>query len=58
MCSAIGGDTFGLQNGYECWCGDSRDDEVGSYGRTDCDMPCSGDATVTCGGRESGWFCL
>eukprot|EP00903_Cladosiphon_okamuranus_P016927 g15603.t1 len=52
MCSAIGGDTFGVQNGDECWCGDSRDDAVDSYGRTDCDYACAGDATLSCGGYD------
>lgn len=53
MCRDAGGDTFGVQYGRQCFCGDSRDTDIEKHGRTmECDMPCSGDASVTCGGRE------
>lgn len=40
---------FGLQNGRECYCGNS----FGKYGQApedDCHMQCPGDNTVRCGG--------
>lgn len=52
FCSDVGGDMFGVQFARQCFCGDSRDTDVERHGRTECDMPCSGDDSVTCGGRE------
>lgn len=52
MCRDAGGDMYGLQYGSECFCGDSRDTDIERHGRTECDMLCSGDDSVTCGGRE------
>lgn len=52
FCRGEGADMFGLQLGRQCFCGDSRDSDVEKHGRTECNTACSGDDTVTCGGRE------
>eukprot|EP00752_Nemacystus_decipiens_P008422 g7528.t1 len=52
LCRNAGGDMFGVQYGQECFCGDSRDTDIEKHGRNECDMPCSGDASVTCGGKN------
>lgn len=52
FCQGEGGDMFGLQFGRQCFCGDSRDTDIERHGMTECNTVCSGDETVTCGGRE------
>lgn len=37
---------------YQCWCGMSGI-EYGRHGQGNCDYPCSGDASVECGGNNS-----
>ena len=41
----------GLQNGYNCYCGD----DYGKYGEAyewECSEPCQGDASQNCGGKK------
>ena len=40
-----------MTNGYECYCGDSGYDLFGTS--TDCNIPCSGDSKVICGGDNA-----
>jgi len=40
---------FGLEYGYECWCGNVVRDVSQQRPETECDMPCAGDATKQCG---------
>eukprot|EP00904_Undaria_pinnatifida_P007443 jgi/Undpi1/3829/HiC_scaffold_16.g07198.m1 len=40
---------FGLQYGTECWCG-GADTDIDANGLGVCDMPCTGDPDVDCGG--------
>ncbi|CAM9927960.1 unnamed protein product, partial [Ectocarpus sp. 4 AP-2014] len=51
FCRSSGADMFGVEFGRQCFCGDSRDTDLATYGTTDCDHPCAGDASVTCGGH-------
>lgn len=51
MCRNVGADMFGLEYGRQCMCGDSRDVELSEY-EGSCGTPCTGDASVTCGGCE------
>ncbi|CAN0005800.1 unnamed protein product, partial [Ectocarpus sp. 4 AP-2014] len=51
FCRSSGADMFGVEFGHQCFCGDSRDTDLATYGTTDCDIPCAGDASVTCGGH-------
>ncbi|CAM9749520.1 unnamed protein product [Ectocarpus fasciculatus] len=50
FCRSSGADIFGVEFGRQCFCGDSRDTDLERYGTTDCDMPCAGDDSLTCGG--------
>ncbi|KAF8437730.1 WSC domain-containing protein [Terfezia claveryi] len=40
---------FGLEYGYECWCGDVVRDVSEQRPETECNMPCAGDAAYNCG---------
>ncbi|CAM9658590.1 unnamed protein product, partial [Sphacelaria rigidula] len=40
---------YATQYGQECWCGTS-DVVYAVHGTSTCDMPCTGDASATCGG--------
>jgi len=40
---------FGLEYGYECWCGDVVRDASEQRPETECNMPCTGDETKLCG---------
>ncbi|CAM9115667.1 unnamed protein product [Pylaiella littoralis] len=42
------------KDGNECWCGEGDDAHHERYGSSeDCNVPCSGDSQVSCGGYES-----
>lgn len=43
---------FGLEYGRECYCGNVQDAKSVSASATDCNMPCSGDSTQTCGAGQ------
>jgi len=47
-CSAAGFVYAGLQNGHECWCGNSYGNN-GVAPENDCITPCSGSSSETCG---------
>lgn len=53
-CTASGYDLAGTQFSKECWCGGALN-STGGAGKTaaasDCNMPCAGDASQTCGGN-------
>lgn len=54
MCKAYCVDTngypfFGVEYGYECYCGSRVDEDATRVGDAECNMPCDGDATQTCG---------
>ena len=43
-----------MQNGQDCWCG-SNGVAYGKYGQVpeaECDVPCPGEASKTCGGEN------
>ncbi|KAK8049759.1 Carbohydrate-binding WSC [Apiospora phragmitis] len=41
----------GLQWSRECWCGNEINLRATKQNSADCDMPCSGDKTLACGGN-------
>jgi hypothetical protein len=43
---------FGLEYGRECYCGNTLNTNSGSTSASDCNMPCKGDSTQTCGGGQ------
>ena len=44
---------FGLQNGVGCWCGNSKpDDDPRLTSDSECNVPCTGDASISCGGFD------
>ncbi|CAB1101161.1 unnamed protein product [Ectocarpus sp. CCAP 1310/34] len=46
---------YGVQYGQECWCGraGTEYDRLGALEMSECDYPCTGDASSTCGGFDS-----
>ncbi|CBJ25809.1 conserved unknown protein [Ectocarpus siliculosus] len=46
---------YGVQYGQECWCGTSGTeyDRLGALEMSECDYPCTGDASLSCGGFDS-----
>ncbi|CAM9230570.1 unnamed protein product, partial [Discosporangium mesarthrocarpum] len=50
-CASKGGVFFGLQNAKQCWCGGMGGSGPGAHGLATCDKPCTGDASVICGGK-------
>ncbi len=49
-CSQLYFQYAGVQNSYQCWCGDS----FNKYGRAaNCFLECPGDASLICGGQYS-----
>lgn len=52
MCRNVGADMFGVQFGRECMCGDSRDIDLLAHVESVCNYPCTGDASISCGGRK------
>ncbi|KAL5345048.1 hypothetical protein ACLOAV_010001 [Pseudogymnoascus australis] len=42
----------GVAAGSQCWCSDFVRNDVSVNGTADCNAPCSGDATKTCGGGK------
>ena len=40
----------GVEFGRECWCGNSYSSDLPELSDQHCNMPCSGDASKTCGG--------
>ncbi|KAJ7462545.1 WSC domain-containing protein, partial [Mycena latifolia] len=51
-CFSLGFTYAGVEYGNECYCGTSLASDVSAANIADCDMPCAGDATITCG---AGW---
>lgn len=47
--------SLGVEEGKQCYCAmDSEQYErLGELARSKCDMPCEGDPTATCGGKEA-----
>ncbi|KAF1360847.1 heme peroxidase, partial [Lizonia empirigonia] len=43
---------FGLEYGRECYCGNVQNAASVSASASDCNMPCSGDSTQTCGAGQ------
>lgn len=43
---------FGLEYGRECYCGNQLNANSGSTSASDCNMPCKGDSTQTCGSGQ------
>ena len=43
---------FGQQNGNGCWCGNSKPDEQRSATEKKCNIPCTGDGNIPCGGFD------
>jgi hypothetical protein len=52
FCSAGGWRFFGVENGNECWCGNTGPGPDKVADATSCNAHCAGDQTVLCGG---GW---
>ena len=40
---------FGMRNGTDCWCGDAIGANATMEPDDDCDVPCAGNASQTCG---------
>jgi len=40
---------FGVENGYECFCGNNLSPGGNTLPLTSCNVPCNGDVTETCG---------
>ncbi|CAM9095629.1 unnamed protein product, partial [Ectocarpus sp. 6 AP-2014] len=51
-CFSEGYQYCGLQYGKECWCGEAGTDydRHGALDMSECDYPCTGDASLSCGG--------
>ncbi|CAM9255575.1 unnamed protein product, partial [Ectocarpus sp. 8 AP-2014] len=51
-CFSEGYQYCGLQYGKECWCGKAGTDydRHGALDMSECDYPCTGDASLSCGG--------
>jgi hypothetical protein len=51
QCSAqcTGWKFFGLQSGFECFCGDDYGNQGGKAPESDCSVPCPGDSGIMCG---------
>ncbi|EJD37468.1 WSC-domain-containing protein, partial [Auricularia subglabra TFB-10046 SS5] len=49
-CSVQGYTHAGVEDGMECYCGNGVEDDVESAQISECDVPCSGDASQKCGG--------
>ncbi|KAJ8108839.1 hypothetical protein OPT61_g7892 [Boeremia exigua] len=43
---------FGLEFGRECYCGNVQNAQSASASSSDCNMPCKGDSTQTCGAGQ------
>jgi hypothetical protein len=43
---------FGVQFGYECFCGDDYGNQGGKAPENQCDLPCHGDSSIMCGGAN------
>jgi hypothetical protein len=41
---------FGVQNWFVCFCGDDNYGKYGPAPESDCNMPCSGNSSIMCGG--------
>ena len=51
LCAPLGKKFFGLQAGHACFCGDSFGSQ-GAATPTDCNLPCTGNTSETCGGLK------
>ena len=49
-CSVKGYRFAGVKWSRECWCGNTEPPMTSYTGATDCNMPCTGDKTLMCGG--------
>eukprot|EP01059_Diplonema_ambulator_P032660 TRINITY_DN650_c0_g2_i4.p1 TRINITY_DN650_c0_g2~~TRINITY_DN650_c0_g2_i4.p1 ORF type:complete len:1070 (+),score=290.46 TRINITY_DN650_c0_g2_i4:57-3266(+) len=49
LCKEAGYRYAGVEDGAECWCGDSVGSSVKTV-RSECDKPCTGDGAEACGG--------
>eukprot|EP00747_Dinoflagellata_sp_TGD_P003024 gnl/TRDRNA2_/TRDRNA2_106637_c0_seq1.p1 gnl/TRDRNA2_/TRDRNA2_106637_c0~~gnl/TRDRNA2_/TRDRNA2_106637_c0_seq1.p1 ORF type:complete len:203 (+),score=38.69 gnl/TRDRNA2_/TRDRNA2_106637_c0_seq1:350-958(+) len=54
LCSALctGFKFFGVQFGYNCFCGDDYGNQGGKAPESDCGSPCTGDSSIMCGGSS------
>lgn len=52
FCLSHGAVFFGIRNGLSCWCGQNYQEYHGA-GPGICDVPCPGDRSKMCGGRDS-----
>ncbi|CAO2650697.1 Nn.00g019890.m01.CDS01 [Neocucurbitaria sp. VM-36] len=43
----------GMAAGSQCWCSDFVRNDMSANGTTDCNIPCAGETTKTCGGANS-----
>jgi hypothetical protein len=41
---------FGVQDGFSCFCGDDYGKKYGPAPESDCNVPCTGDSSIMCGG--------
>jgi hypothetical protein len=51
-CFSLGFTYAGVEYGNECYCGTGLVSDISTANVADCDMPCAGDTTITCG---AGW---
>ena len=42
----------GMAAGSQCWCGDFVRNDMSANGTADCNVPCAGETTKTCGGAK------
>ena len=49
-CTEIGYEFAGVQYSHECFCGNHRPDKAYKVDESECQQPCSGDPSQTCGG--------
>ena len=52
-CSGKGYKFAGVKWSKECWCGNTEPPMTSYTAATDCNMPCSGDKTLMCGGGHT-----